>query len=83
MYSASTTNDLDLTKTPRDTVNMGKLALTSATGKLGSAVLNAILDNNLISTKDLVVCVSLHESTQIINTHNTPYRHLPIPPPTS
>jgi hypothetical protein len=36
---------------------MGKLALTSATGKLGSAVLNAILDNNLIDPKDLVVCV--------------------------
>jgi uncharacterized protein YbjT (DUF2867 family) len=40
---------------------MGKLALTSATGKLGSAVLNAILDNNLIDPKDLVICVSLHK----------------------
>jgi uncharacterized protein YbjT (DUF2867 family) len=37
---------------------MGKLALTSATGKLGSAVLNAILDNKLVDPKELVVCVS-------------------------
>jgi hypothetical protein len=36
---------------------MGKLALTSATGKLGSAVLNAILDNKLVDPKDLIVCV--------------------------
>lgn len=35
------------------------LALTSATGKLGSAVLSAILDNNLISPKELVVCVGV------------------------
>jgi hypothetical protein len=34
------------------------IALTSATGKLGSAVLNAILEYNLIETKELVVCVS-------------------------
>ncbi|KAJ4368940.1 hypothetical protein N0V83_006022 [Neocucurbitaria cava] len=34
------------------------LALTSATGKLGSAVLNAILDNKLIDPKELVVCTS-------------------------
>ncbi|KAF2259036.1 NAD(P)-binding protein [Lojkania enalia] len=34
------------------------LALTSATGKLGSAVLNAILDNNLIDPKEIVVCTS-------------------------
>ncbi|KAF2116605.1 hypothetical protein BDV96DRAFT_518639 [Lophiotrema nucula] len=34
------------------------IALTSATGKLGSAVLNAILENNLIDTKELVVCTS-------------------------
>ncbi|KAF2462961.1 NAD(P)-binding protein [Lindgomyces ingoldianus] len=34
------------------------LALTSATGKLGSAVLNALLDNNLIDAKELVVCTS-------------------------
>lgn len=33
------------------------LALTSATGKLGGAVLNAILDNKLIDPKELVVCV--------------------------
>jgi uncharacterized protein YbjT (DUF2867 family) len=33
------------------------IALTSATGKLGGAVLNAILDNKLIDPKELVVCV--------------------------
>jgi hypothetical protein len=33
------------------------LALTSATGKLGGAVLNAILANKLIDPKELVVCV--------------------------
>jgi hypothetical protein len=33
------------------------IALTSATGKLGSAVLNAIFDNNFIDGKELVVCV--------------------------
>lgn len=35
------------------------LALTSATGKLGGAVLNAILENKLINPKDLIVCVRL------------------------
>ncbi|KAJ4989328.1 NmrA-like family protein [Stagonosporopsis vannaccii] len=34
------------------------IALTSATGKLGGAVLSAILENNLIDTKELVVCTS-------------------------
>ncbi|KAF2745933.1 NAD(P)-binding protein [Sporormia fimetaria CBS 119925] len=34
------------------------LALTSATGKLGSAVLDAILKNSLISPEELVVCTS-------------------------
>ncbi|KAI1566144.1 hypothetical protein PtrEW7m1_009654 [Pyrenophora tritici-repentis] len=34
------------------------LALTSATGKLGSAVISAILENNLIDPKDLVICSS-------------------------
>jgi hypothetical protein len=38
------------------------LAVTSATGKLGSAVLNAILDNKLIDPKELVVCVRLSYS---------------------
>jgi uncharacterized protein YbjT (DUF2867 family) len=33
------------------------IALTSATGKLGGAVLDAILKNNLISPSELVVCV--------------------------
>lgn len=33
------------------------IALTSATGKLGGAVLNAILENQLISPQELVVCV--------------------------
>jgi uncharacterized protein YbjT (DUF2867 family) len=40
------------------------IALTSATGKLGSAVINAILDNNLIDPKELVVCVSDASRTQ-------------------
>lgn len=35
------------------------IALTSATGKLGGAVLHAILENKLIDTKELVVCVCL------------------------
>ncbi|KAF1996207.1 NAD(P)-binding protein [Amniculicola lignicola CBS 123094] len=34
------------------------IALTSATGKLGSAVINAILDNKLIDPKELVICTS-------------------------
>ncbi|KAF2190429.1 NAD(P)-binding protein [Zopfia rhizophila CBS 207.26] len=38
------------------------LALTSATGKLGSAVINALLDNNLIDPKELVVCTSSNPS---------------------
>jgi hypothetical protein len=33
------------------------IALTSATGKLGGGVLNDILENNLIDTEELVVCV--------------------------
>ena len=33
------------------------IALTSATGKLGSAVLRAILDNNFAHPAELVVCV--------------------------
>jgi hypothetical protein len=35
------------------------LALTGATGKLGGAVLNAILEHKLIDTKELVVCVCI------------------------
>jgi hypothetical protein len=42
------------------------LALTSATGKLGSAVLSAILDNNLIDPKNLVVCVRTFPKTTAI-----------------
>jgi hypothetical protein len=34
------------------------LALTSATGKLGGGVLNAILENKLIDPQNLVICVS-------------------------
>lgn len=34
------------------------VALTSATGKLGGAVLNAILENQLIDPKELVICAS-------------------------
>jgi hypothetical protein len=33
------------------------IALTSATGKLGGGVLNDVLENKLIDTKELVVCV--------------------------
>ncbi|KAF2281390.1 NAD(P)-binding protein [Westerdykella ornata] len=39
-------------------VNIEMLALTSARGKLGSAVLRAILENNLIDSSELVVCTS-------------------------
>ncbi len=35
-----------------------RIALTSATGKLGGAVLAAILENQLIALEELVVCVS-------------------------
>ncbi|CZT52031.1 uncharacterized protein RSE6_13267 [Rhynchosporium secalis] len=34
------------------------LALTSCTGKLGKATLDAIIDHNLIPLKDLVICTS-------------------------
>jgi hypothetical protein len=50
------------------------IALTSATGKLGSAVLNAILDNKLIDPKELVVCVSQH-STDISRYFYLKMRH--------
>ncbi|KAF1851961.1 NAD(P)-binding protein [Cucurbitaria berberidis CBS 394.84] len=43
------------------------LALTSATGKLGSAVLNAILDNALINPTELVVCTSTSPSNDQFN----------------
>jgi len=39
------------------------LALTSATGKLGSAVLSALLDNRHINPKELVVCTSSNLSS--------------------
>ncbi|KAF2829830.1 NAD(P)-binding protein [Ophiobolus disseminans] len=39
------------------------IALTGATGKLGSAVLNAILDNKLVDPKDLVVCTASDPTT--------------------
>jgi hypothetical protein len=44
------------------------LALTSATGKLGSAVLSAILDNNFINPQELVVCVGLPFSKALLRT---------------
>ncbi|KAJ4982506.1 NmrA family protein [Stagonosporopsis vannaccii] len=34
------------------------IALTSATGKLGGGILNAILDNKLLDPRELVVCTS-------------------------
>jgi uncharacterized protein YbjT (DUF2867 family) len=39
------------------------IALTSATGKLGGAVLEAILENSLIALKELVVCVRSSQSS--------------------
>ncbi|CAA9960206.1 nucleoside-diphosphate-sugar epimerase [Pyrenophora teres f. maculata] len=51
------------------------LALTSATGKLGSAVISAILENNLIDPKDLVICSSSPAThphlTHLLTTHPT------------
>lgn len=43
------------------------IALTSPTGKLGGAVLHAILANNLINPKDLVVCTSSEPSDPRFN----------------
>ncbi|CAO2651023.1 Nn.00g093200.m01.CDS01 [Neocucurbitaria sp. VM-36] len=43
------------------------LAITSATGKLGSAVLKAILDNKLIEPTELVVCTSSSPSKDQFN----------------
>ena len=48
------------------------LALTSATGKLGSAVLSAILDNNLIDPTELVVCVRSPFYSLDLSTANPP-----------
>jgi hypothetical protein len=63
------------------------LALTSATGKLGGAVLNAILDNKLIDPKDLVVCVrtflSLFPTSSNITTSDLlrpQHRQTSVPP---
>ncbi|KAF2655309.1 NAD(P)-binding protein [Lophiostoma macrostomum CBS 122681] len=39
------------------------LAVTSATGKLGSAVLDNLLENDFVDKKDLVVCTSSDPST--------------------
>ncbi|EAT84777.1 hypothetical protein HBH56_147400 [Parastagonospora nodorum] len=65
---------------------MGKLALTSATGKLGSAVIHAILDNNLISPEDLVVCTSSDPSSpklQYLQAHPITVRHATFDSPSS
>ncbi|KAL1600141.1 hypothetical protein SLS59_006215 [Nothophoma quercina] len=43
------------------------IALTSATGKLGGAVLHAILENKLIDAKELVVCTSSDPSDSRFN----------------
>ncbi|KAH7090610.1 hypothetical protein FB567DRAFT_296092 [Paraphoma chrysanthemicola] len=62
------------------------LALTSATGKLGSAVLSAILDNNLIDPKSLVVCTSSDPSTpklQHIRDKNITIRHADFDSPST
>ncbi|XP_014560252.1 hypothetical protein COCVIDRAFT_89781 [Bipolaris victoriae FI3] len=62
------------------------LALTSATGKLGSAVLNAILEHNLIDPKDLVVCTSTTPSSprlSHLHTHSLNIRHADYSDPAS
>lgn len=41
-----------------------KTAITSATGKLGGGVLNAILENNLINPEELIVCTSSDPKAQ-------------------
>ncbi|KAF2740064.1 NAD(P)-binding protein [Polyplosphaeria fusca] len=44
------------------------LAITSTTGKLGSAVLNAILENDLIDSRELVACTSSDPEDTKFNT---------------
>ncbi|KAI8934794.1 hypothetical protein NX059_008479 [Plenodomus lindquistii] len=62
------------------------IALTSATGKLGSAVLAAILDNKLIDPKDLVVCTSSDTSDarfQSLRDQNITIRHADFDTPST
>jgi hypothetical protein len=59
------------------------LALTSATGKLGGAVLNAVLDNKLIDPKELVVCVRLPYIQLEVFVANRNHRHQATPTPTA
>jgi len=55
------------------------LAITSATGKLGGGVLNAILENKLIDPKDLVICVSPTCCISSFQSAHTAARHLQTP----
>ncbi|KAF2130892.1 NAD(P)-binding protein [Dothidotthia symphoricarpi CBS 119687] len=61
------------------------LALTSTTGKLGSAVLRAILDNQLIDPKELVICTSSSpkEGSTPSQTHSITTRHATFDQPSS
>ncbi|TLD20189.1 NAD(P)-binding protein [Venturia nashicola] len=62
------------------------LALTSPTGKLGGAVLAAILDNNLIDPKDLVLCTSSDPQSSRFSrfrTQNIPISHANFDEPAS
>ncbi|EUC50481.1 hypothetical protein COCMIDRAFT_82007 [Bipolaris oryzae ATCC 44560] len=62
------------------------LALTSATGKLGGAVLNAILEHKLIDPKELVVCTSTDPSSprlSHLHSHSLTIRHADFSDPAS
>ncbi|KAH7561888.1 hypothetical protein BM1_02992 [Bipolaris maydis] len=62
------------------------LALTSATGKLGGAVLNAILEHKLIDPKELVVCTSTSPSSHRLShlhAHSLTIRHADFSDPAS
>ncbi|KAF2848811.1 NAD(P)-binding protein [Plenodomus tracheiphilus IPT5] len=62
------------------------IALTSATGKLGSAVLAAILENKLIDPKELVVCTSSSPSSsrfQSLRDQNITIRYANFDEPSS
>ncbi|KAF1917039.1 hypothetical protein BDU57DRAFT_517487 [Ampelomyces quisqualis] len=74
------------TSSENKTFKMGKIALTSATGKLGSAVLNAILENNLIDPSDLIVQTSsplTSSKLQSLRAQNLTLRHADFDNPPS
>lgn len=45
------------------------IALTSATGKLGKAVIDAVLQNKLLDPSELVVCVCQPLIHLMVTTH--------------